>query len=150
VGTSLFHIENFSGQNNSLLDHHKILEANLRSAGIRGIPTSTVEVPCTTVDAYLAETGRPTPSFVKIDVEGAEISVLNGMRGTLRRGDVALMVEVTENEEPIYRLLREYGFIMFNDRKVPVEDPLNMAGNIFCVKGSGPRAGLFLRQNGKG
>jgi FkbM family methyltransferase len=49
----------------------------------------THRVPLRRID----ELDLPSPQFVKIDVEGAEISVLQGMDETLRRGKPALLVE---------------------------------------------------------
>jgi len=143
VGPTQFHIESLSGQNNSLLNHHKNLDANLRSAGIRKINTSIVEVLCTSLDIFLAEAALPIPSFVKIDVEGAEISVLYGMKKALQNDRIVLMIEVTENQETIYRLLKECGFIMYNDSRRPIDDPQYMNGNVFCVKENDLRINRF-------
>ena len=143
LGTACLHIETFSGQNNSLLDHNRILEANLRNAGFRGIPTYIAEVNCTTVDAALTEAGLPAPSFVKIDVEGAELSVLRGMKETLRHEDVALMVEVTEDHAPIYSFLKDHGYLLFDDRKMPIDEVQKIGGNVFCIRKNSPRADLF-------
>lgn len=52
-----------------------------------------VKVPTTTLDAYFAHQ-RLEPDIVKIDVEGAEYKVLQGMRGLLGRGGIILIVEV--------------------------------------------------------
>ncbi len=143
VGPGQFHIESLSGQNNSLVDHYEFFEANLESAGIGEVETSTVEVPCTTLDAYLKETDCPNPSFVKVDVEGAESSVLDGLRETLQADRVALMVEATRNQEAAYQLLKEYGFAMFNELRERIDSPRNMNGNIFCVKANNARISRF-------
>jgi hypothetical protein len=41
---------------------------------------------CITIDAFIEEYGdRLSPDFIKIDVEGAEVNVLSGMTGCIRR-----------------------------------------------------------------
>ena len=47
----------------------------------------TVEVGCTTVDAYVAEKRIGRISLMKIDVEGAELQVLEGAQSLLGRAD---------------------------------------------------------------
>jgi FkbM family methyltransferase len=44
---------------------------------------STIDVPIVSGDEYRLGHGLPVPNFIKIDVEGFEIEVLNGLRGTL-------------------------------------------------------------------
>jgi FkbM family methyltransferase len=57
--------------------------------------SATVDVPVTTVDDFCAAR-RLMPSFIKVDVEGAELEVLRGARETIRRcrSDLALFVEL--------------------------------------------------------
>lgn len=57
-------------------------------------PENTVEVAITTLDAFFAERGRG-PDVVKIDVEGAELQVLRGMRRLFAAGAPrTLLIEV--------------------------------------------------------
>jgi hypothetical protein len=53
------------------------------------------------------------PSFVKIDVEGAELGVLRGMRDTIERSRPVLMVERSERFEPVVDLLSGDGYAPF-------------------------------------
>lgn len=60
-----------------------------------GLPESgCIVVDTTTVDAFLGGRGWPRVDLVKIDVEGAELDVLNGMGQTLAQsGELKLIVE---------------------------------------------------------
>jgi FkbM family methyltransferase len=49
----------------------------------------TMSVPTVRIDSFCAREGL-RPSFIKIDVEGAELAVLRGARETIRRGGDAL------------------------------------------------------------
>jgi FkbM family methyltransferase len=53
-------------------------------------------------------TGRRSPSFIKCDVEGAELSVLEGADDTLRRSRPTLLVEIEQRHQrqPIDRTFR--------------------------------------------
>jgi FkbM family methyltransferase len=61
-----------------------------RAAEIKG----RALVPIATLDRWLAGSGAPAPSVVKIDVEGAETGVLRGMRRTLTSIRPALIIEL--------------------------------------------------------
>jgi hypothetical protein len=56
---------------------------------------ATVPVALTSVDAFCRERNI-VPTFMKIDVEGAELAVLQGARETIRhgRGQMAIFVEM--------------------------------------------------------
>jgi FkbM family methyltransferase len=64
--------------------------ASLNTDGFRGFSGTLVEVPVTTVDAVMGD--KPV-DLAKIDVEGFEPQVLEGMRMTLRRFRPALFIE---------------------------------------------------------
>jgi hypothetical protein len=53
------------------------------------------------------------PSFVKIDVEGAELGVLRGMRETIARSHPALMIERSERFQQAAELLGAEGYAPF-------------------------------------
>lgn len=68
------------------------------------------------VDALVEDAGL-RPGFVKIDVEGAELAVLSGMRQTLRRHRPALMLELHADWQPegvtpgdVMALVEELGY----------------------------------------
>jgi FkbM family methyltransferase len=53
-------------------------------------------VSCVSLDAYLADHGNPEISFIKIDVEGAEMDVLRGAKSVLSHYRPQLIVEFNE------------------------------------------------------
>lgn len=89
-----------------------------------------------TLDGYLAERGGAPPSFVKCDVEGAELRVLEGASETLRRRRPPLLhLEVNPDwtrslgYEPsdLVRFLAPYGysrFLLVDGRIRPLADPV--------------------------
>jgi len=75
-----------------------------------GTPTlGVVDVEVTAIDAELAE-GRAAPDVVKIDVEGAEVQVLAGMRETLERHRPALICEVHGTTPEVCDFLESHGY----------------------------------------
>lgn len=58
-----------------------------------GLAHQTIDVPVTTLDRYVSETGIK-PRLIKIDVEGAEFDVLEGGRECLRECRPLLAVEI--------------------------------------------------------
>ena len=79
----------------------------------------TVRVNCTTVDSFLAG-GRA--DVVKVDVEGAEVSVLRGMQRTLERNRcIRLFVELNPasleaagvSGTELFEILKEAGFLVW-------------------------------------
>lgn len=67
--------------------------------------------PVFTIDT-MAESWLP-PDFIKIDVEGAELRVLEGARQTLLRHRPLILVEVTSAEERIRALFRQSNYLIF-------------------------------------
>jgi FkbM family methyltransferase len=63
-----------------------------------------IEIPVTTLDAYLDEIGRPPVRFIKCDVEGHELEVFRGAEQTLRRNGPQLLFESHHSEAEDGRL----------------------------------------------
>lgn len=83
-----------------------LLEADAELASRFGRETyyvldGTAEVPTTTADAAAQEYGFGDAAFFKLDVQGAELEILQGSQALLRDALVALRVEVSFL--PIYR-----------------------------------------------
>lgn len=73
----------------------------------------SVNVPSFRLDDYAAGLGK-APNFIKIDVEGAELAVLEGARRTLAEARPALLVEIhgwgTDESEKILQVLSEFHY----------------------------------------
>ena len=98
-------------------------EANLGFfKGNRKQTGETVSVKCTTLDKLLQNEGIPRVDLVKVDVEGAELRVLKGMRKTLQEMDsLHIICDVHENKftafgysvDEFYRFLVNYQLNIF-------------------------------------
>ena len=73
--------------------------SSMRDLGER--TSARVKIPCITIDSILDDI--PTTKLIKIDVEGAELRVLLGMRRLLRRDRPFIILELTDS------FLRELG-----------------------------------------
>ena len=63
------------------------------------------------IDAIIAEYGIKRVDTVKIDVEGAEVEVLEGMRRSIEKFKPNLLIEVSwANAERVYKFLKEINY----------------------------------------
>lgn len=51
------------------------------------------EMPCSDLDSYMRRFGLPFPDVIKMDVEGADVAILNGMMNLLRQKKVKVFLE---------------------------------------------------------
>ncbi|MET0659707.1 MAG: FkbM family methyltransferase [Steroidobacteraceae bacterium] len=143
-GKASFYVEDYTGQNNSLISDYSRFDDNLKNAGIQlQVKKSVVEVDCLTLDEFVTKLAVRPPSFIKIDVEGAELAVLKGMQRTLRSENLALMVEVTEHAAAVYDLLTAAGFKPYSDRRTRIRNPEGLRENTFWLKDTDPRRQEF-------
>jgi FkbM family methyltransferase len=137
-GVVTFWLEELSGQNNSIIENYHLLEGNIELSGLgTAVAKHAVQVPCTTLDTFNAglKAQGKSVDFIKIDVEGAELLVLQGSKKLLAEGKVALMVEVTREAQSIFDLMTGLGYSLSFADGTPVASPEGMEGNVFCIPG---------------
>lgn len=128
-GELTLYTEDLTGQNNSFVKDYDVLEGNARSANRRP-RVAERRVPVATLDALVRENGLK-PSLVKIDVEGFERRVLEGMPAVLSGDKPALMVEVTREPEAVLALLAGHGYRCYDRSGVPIKEAADMRDNVF-------------------
>jgi FkbM family methyltransferase len=69
-----------------------------------------IVVETVTLDGFLRGHGGPVPDLVKLDVEGAELLALEGMRETLRTRAPLLVCELHWTNVPYKEFLRSVGY----------------------------------------
>jgi hypothetical protein len=64
------------------------------------------------------------PDFIKIDVEGAELTVLRGGEAMLSRAYPALMFECDQDKEALYAFLHRHGYLFFDMESLAAVDAI--------------------------
>jgi FkbM family methyltransferase len=129
-GTLTLYTEQLTGQNNSFVQDYAMFEAN-KAAAFSEATVEAVDVPVVTLDSHCATHGL-TPAFVKIDVEGYELQALQGALELLQTGRPVLMVEVSQEHEAVFALLREARYRTFDAGLNPIEGSGGLELNTFC------------------
>jgi len=108
-GQAEFFVESFGGFTNSLVEEftHTCNESHIESQNVVS-DVSSVIVETDTLDNICCQNNF-VPNFIKIDVEGAEYSVLKGASHILKNVN-GLMVEISRNEKGVLNLLASLGF----------------------------------------
>jgi FkbM family methyltransferase len=96
--------------------------SHLAATGHHAQTRAEVAVELVAADDLVAA-GEPPPDVVKVDVEGAEIQVLDGMERVLREHGPVLVIELHETNRAVAERLRAAGYTMENlDGPEPIED----------------------------
>jgi FkbM family methyltransferase len=130
-GEAILYQDNITGQNNSLLPDYLFLTGVESSHHMRA-DRQEVKVRLTTLDAFLESTGMQS-DFIKIDIEGHELAALGGASQILRKAR-GLMVEVTENQAEVGRLLLAAGFELSDDSGTGLASLEGYSGNVFALR----------------
>lgn len=107
-GTATFHADAVTGSTGSLESGHDFINEHY------GRETKEVDVRLTTADAELAA-GVAAPQFVKIDVEGHELSLLQGAAKLLADVRPCMLLEVSgDSADDTFALLRAANYRIFD------------------------------------
>jgi FkbM family methyltransferase len=131
AGKASFYCDNLTGQNNSLVKNFRVLDTNARRTGIKA-ERIEVTVDTVTLDAFCEGRGI-APDFIKVDVEGAELAVVRGMKSVLRKFKPRLMVEHNGEDGALELELREAGYRFLSPGLKPGADERMHYRNNFCL-----------------
>lgn len=108
-------------------------------------PVITEEIPITTLDDDIHEQALPAPEFIKIDVEGGELGVLQGGRNTLLKHHPLMFLEMhgetmnlkRKNVAAIVDCLNDLGYtdiehIETGTKINPANSAVAAEGHLFC------------------
>jgi len=93
---------------------------------------SGIVIQAITIDSLLQETGWPVVSFIKIDVQGAELRVLAGAKETISRFKPTFLIEIDDkalresgsSADDLVELLRLQGYQMFGTERTSIGMPV--------------------------
>ena len=88
--------------------------SHLESRGRHPRTTDTLEIEIVAIDDLVAEGRLQPPQLVKIDVEGAEIDVVAGMRRTIEKHRPAIVCELHDTAEAFVAAMDELGYTTSN------------------------------------
>lgn len=133
TGTATFYLENLAGQNNSLVKDFDVLQRNLTNAFDDGVQITESSIEVIRLDDYVAQTGI-VPRFLKIDVEGFEFEVLDGLRETMQHRP-AIFVEVQRHHDRVWDFFESRGYQLFREtmQSLTRDEVLTLrTQNVFC------------------
>jgi FkbM family methyltransferase len=73
-----------------------------------------IDVDLVAVDDLVSGGALPPPALVKIDVEGAELAVLDGMRDTIERHRPAIVCELHDTHAEFVAVMKGHGYRLIN------------------------------------
>jgi len=115
-GTTTFFADPVCGATGSI-EHNKDFIGRFYHADMMEMQVRT-----TTVDAEISS-GAPPPQFIKIDVEGHELEVLEGAQNTLRNHRPSLIFETSRNHGKVSHFLRRLEYEFFDVDGKRIEEP---------------------------
>ncbi|HVU88680.1 MAG TPA: FkbM family methyltransferase [Pirellulales bacterium] len=126
-------VERLTGLNNTFVEESPLLKANAAFDGFNADELrESVPVELVRFDDFAAEHSLRA-DLIKIDVEGFESEVLQGMREVLRTQRPKLMVEVTRHPEEVWSILQSAGYIAFGEDLKVLTSAQELHGNVFCM-----------------
>jgi FkbM family methyltransferase len=98
--------------------------SRLEGYGAHPLTEDVLEVEQVAIDELVAGGEIRPPALVKIDVEGAELAVLEGMRETIAAHQPAIVCELHDTNREFVALMRELGYRVINlEGPGPLDEP---------------------------
>jgi FkbM family methyltransferase len=110
----------------------------------RGVQAEQIQI--TTLDGDIAEERLPQPDFIKVDVEGWELEVLKGARGTLENVRPSLFLEMhgetmNEKKRKVAELVEFLTAVGYSDIRhvetgasvTPMDSSVAAEGHLYCL-----------------
>ena len=82
----------------------------LSAAGATPMASGSIKVPVRSLDSLVAKDRLPLPQFIKMDVEGAEASVLLGGKALLAKARPILVIELHHTYAAVVEALQGLNF----------------------------------------
>lgn len=130
-GTATFYLENITGQSNSLVKDYRVTK-KIHSKTFVEMKKNEVQVETIRIDDFVQMNNITRIDFIKIDIEGAEYLAIKGMPNVLATLKPTMMIEVTENHEALFNLLKDNGYFFIDEFSNKVEEKKAFYGNLFC------------------
>jgi FkbM family methyltransferase len=97
--------------------------SKLEDYGEHPYTEQVIEVDLVSIDDLLAAGEIRPPTLVKIDVEGAELAVLEGMRSTIEAHRPAIICELHGTHHEFVAAMRDHGYRLINlEGTIPVSE----------------------------
>lgn len=97
--------------------------SKLEEYGEHPYTEKVIEIELVSIDELLEAGALLPPTLVKIDVEGAEIAVIEGMRATIERHRPAIICELHGTHAEFIALMDELGYRLINlEGTIPVSE----------------------------
>lgn len=129
-GRLSLYMDDLTGQNNSFVQDFKGLEKNSKLAPGVKVTVSSVPVEVLRLDSFFAD--KQKPSFIKIDTEGFELSVLKGCSGLISSAPFPIfMIEVQADQDIIFDIFSKAEYRIFNNHKDEILDSRKMRDNLY-------------------
>jgi FkbM family methyltransferase len=98
--------------------------SRLESYGSHPLTEQVVEVDQVAIDELVAAGQIRPPTLVKIDVEAAELAVIEGMRATIAEHRPAIVCELHDTNREFVAVMRDLGYRVINlEGPEPLDEP---------------------------
>ena len=116
-----FFLDPITGQNNSFVKDFKGFYANRSQSADVNAQIITDKVPIIKLDTFLSSYNL-IPDFIKVDVEGFEWEVVQGMVDTIKNHRPNLMIEIQSNSDKILEFFFQNSYRIYNEKREEILD----------------------------